>query len=197
MCARKQQNTEEDIHDFANRTLIICCKYLLQIIRELIFVYSTDNLWLFNIVEPKIKFALRDFLSLFHLVEARKRDSCECEGRKIWLPGDGHNTHTLIYYRIQVHGRIHTHTHTHTHTQSNYGLQLSYQSSQVCMLKVPPITGSLLLRMLTCLPLCHTCKYIYSSSLSVSLFMSLLCACLLFIWCVWGGRQAHLHSLTI
>lgn len=44
MCARKQQNTEEDIHDFANRTLIICCKYLLQIIRELIFVYSTDNL---------------------------------------------------------------------------------------------------------------------------------------------------------
>lgn len=45
MCVNKQQNGEEDCHDLANilTTLIICCKYLLPI-RELIFVYSTDNL---------------------------------------------------------------------------------------------------------------------------------------------------------
>ena len=204
MCARKQQNTEEHIHDFANRTLITCCKYLLQI-RELIFVYSTDNLWLFNSVEPKIKFTLSEFVSLFHSVEERRRDSWECEGweqfvfresnTKIWLLGDNTHTHTLLYiteYRCMA-----GYTHTHTHTHSNYGLQLSYQSSQVCMIKVPPITGSLPMRMLTCLPFCkrHICKYVYSSSLSVSLFMCLLSVCLLFIWCVWGGRWADAHEL--
>ncbi len=50
MCVRRQQNSEEDSHDLTNilMTLIICSKYLLQI-RELIFVYNPENLWLFNI----------------------------------------------------------------------------------------------------------------------------------------------------
>lgn len=198
MCARKQQNTEEHIHDFANRTLITCCKYLLQI-RELIFVYSTDNLWLFNSVEPKIKFTLSDFIrvSLSRGAKTRLlwvwRPRAE-RNKKIWLLGDNTHTHTVSSI-LQNTGAWQG---THTHTHSNYGLQLSYQSSQVCMIKVPPITGSLPMRMLTCLPFCkcHICKYVYSSSLSVSLFMCLLCVCLLFIWCVWGGRRADVHELV-
>lgn len=45
MYAKRQQNGKGDSHDLANNlmTLIICCKYLQQII-EFIFVYSTDNL---------------------------------------------------------------------------------------------------------------------------------------------------------
>lgn len=45
MYAERQQNGKEDSHYWANipMTLIICCKYLLQII-EFIFVYSKDNL---------------------------------------------------------------------------------------------------------------------------------------------------------
>lgn len=145
MYAKRLQNGEEGSHDLANilMTLIICCKYLLQII-EFIFVYSTDNLWLFNILPAENQIC---FEWLFYqCIKQRRRADTTVVSMSVMaqsLTADCFHREEPKYSTWHIRYRD-IHTTYSPLPPDTHAFKLPYPSAQVCMLKAPPFTGFLL-----------------------------------------------------